>query len=64
MSANNASLVDETLDTLMINSDSFFLIVMAILISLMQCGFGFLEAGAVRLGRVGSGVNGQTSAGL
>jgi Amt family ammonium transporter len=30
------------------NLDSFFLIVMGIVVFLMQCGFAFLEAGAVR----------------
>ena len=30
------------------NLDSFFLIIMGIVVFLMQCGFAFLEAGAVR----------------
>ncbi len=30
------------------NMDSFFLIIMGIVVFLMQCGFAFLEAGAVR----------------
>ena len=30
------------------NINSFFLIVMGIVVFLMQCGFAFLEAGAVR----------------
>merc|ERR1719180_379338 len=30
------------------NSDQFFLIVIAIIIFFMQCGFAFLEAGSVR----------------
>ena len=33
---------------LVINSDQFFLIVIAIIIFFMQCGFAFLEAGSVR----------------
>ena len=30
------------------NDDQFFLIVIAIIIFFMQCGFAFLEAGSVR----------------
>ena len=30
------------------NNDQFFLIVIAIVIFFMQCGFAFLEAGSVR----------------
>ena len=30
-------------------ADQFFLIVMAVVIFFMQCGFAFLEAGSVRL---------------
>ena len=30
------------------NQDQFFLIVIAIIIFFMQCGFAFLEAGSVR----------------
>ena len=33
---------------LVTNSDHFFLIVIAIIIFFMQCGFAFLEAGSVR----------------
>jgi Amt family ammonium transporter len=40
--------VDDKFDTAMKNTDGFFLVVMAIFVSLMQCGFAFLEAGAVR----------------
>ena len=36
------------LEILMNNSDQFFLIVIAIIIFFMQCGFAFLEAGSVR----------------
>ncbi|XP_046378148.2 putative ammonium transporter 1 isoform X1 [Haliotis rufescens] len=36
------------LDDLKINLDQFFLIVMGMVVYLMQCGFAFLEAGAVR----------------
>ena len=34
--------------TLADNADHFFLIVIAIIIFFMQCGFAFLEAGSVR----------------
>ena len=30
------------------NLDAFFLVIMGIVVFLMQCGFAFLEAGAVR----------------
>ena len=33
----------------MTNVDHFFLTVLGIIVFFMQCGFGFLEAGAVRL---------------
>ena len=36
------------LDILINNTDQFFLIVIAIIIFFMQCGFAFLEAGSVR----------------
>ena len=36
------------LEILINNSDQFFLIVIAIIIFFMQCGFAFLEAGSVR----------------
>lgn len=39
---------DEKVEILMANMDSFFLLVMGIVVFLMQCGFAFLEAGAVR----------------
>ena len=32
----------------MTNVDHFFLTVLGIIVFFMQCGFGFLEAGAVR----------------
>jgi len=35
-------------DSLAMESDKLFLIVMSIIIFFMQCGFAFLEAGAVR----------------
>jgi len=38
----------ESLAILMKNTDQFFLIVIAIIIFFMQCGFAFLEAGSVR----------------
>eukprot|EP00092_Neocalanus_flemingeri_P000649 GFUD01000691.1.p1 GENE.GFUD01000691.1~~GFUD01000691.1.p1 ORF type:complete len:547 (+),score=127.70 GFUD01000691.1:58-1698(+) len=45
----NNSLVEEMkLEILMNNTDQFFLIVIAIIIFFMQCGFAFLEAGSVR----------------
>ncbi len=40
--------LDESLKVLMFNTDSFFLVIMGIIVFLMQCGFSFLEAGAVR----------------
>jgi Amt family ammonium transporter len=40
--------VEANLKVLMFNSDSFFLVIMGIVVFLMQCGFSFLEAGAVR----------------
>jgi Amt family ammonium transporter len=48
--AANLSLesLDANLKVLMLNTDSFFLVVMGIIVFLMQCGFAFLEAGAVR----------------
>ena len=50
MMDNETSLtsVDASLKALMQNTDSFFLIIMGIIVFLMQCGFAFLEAGAVR----------------
>ena len=39
---------EDTQKTLAANSDQFFLIVIAIVIFFMQCGFAFLEAGSVR----------------
>ena len=45
----NISLVEgKNLEILMNNTDQFFLIVIAIIIFFMQCGFAFLEAGSVR----------------
>ena len=43
--------VDAGLKVLMENADSFFLIIMGIIVFLMQIGFAFLEAGAVRYAR-------------
>ena len=40
--------VDLKLKALMVNSDAFFLVIMGIIVFLMQVGFAFLEAGAVR----------------
>ena len=42
------SKTEETQAVLAANSDQFFLIVIAIIIFFMQCGFAFLEAGSVR----------------
>merc|ERR1719266_2297010 len=42
------SKTEDTQKTLAANSDQFFLIVIAIVIFFMQCGFAFLEAGSVR----------------
>ena len=41
-------LLKESLEILLFNMDSLFLIIMGSLIILMQAGFGFLEAGSVR----------------
>ncbi len=47
--ANSTALsLEESLKALMFNTDSFFLVIMGIVVFLMQCGFAFLEAGAVR----------------
>ena len=40
--------IRESLETLLLNSDIVFQILMGSLIILMQAGFGFLEAGSVR----------------
>ena len=45
---NNSLEEKEKLDILLNNEDEFFLIVIAIIIFFMQCGFAFLEAGSVR----------------
>ena len=48
---NLTTMLQETDDgrqTLADNADHFFLIVIAIIIFFMQCGFAFLEAGSVR----------------
>jgi hypothetical protein len=49
-SSNGTTLesLEQTLKVLMFNTDSFFLVIMGIIIFLMQVGFSFLEAGAVR----------------
>ena len=40
--------LEESLKVLMFNTDSFFLVIMGIIVFMMQLGFAFLEAGAVR----------------
>lgn len=40
--------LQEALDGMVKNNDQFFLVVIAIIIFFMQCGFAFLEAGSVR----------------
>ena len=40
--------VDAKLKALMVNTDAFFLIINGIIVFLMQIGFAFLEAGAIR----------------
>jgi len=40
--------MEEKLETLVKNSDQFFLVIIGIIIFFMQCGFAFLEAGSVR----------------
>jgi len=44
----NLTVLNVDLEILSKNTDHFFLIVVAILIFFMQCGFAFLEAGSVR----------------
>ena len=45
----NKSLIEEKNQQILIhNMDEFFLVVIAIIIFFMQCGFAFLEAGSVR----------------
>ena len=45
---NSSLMQKKNLDILINNTDQFFLIVIAIIIFFMQCGFAFLEAGSVR----------------
>ena len=45
---NNSLEEEKNLAILINNTDEFFLIVIAIIIFFMQCGFAFLEAGSVR----------------
>ena len=45
---NNSLVNEKNLEILVNNTDQFFLIVIAIIIFFMQCGFAFLEAGSVR----------------
>ena len=45
---NNSLVEGKNLEILMNNTDQFFLIVIAIIIFFMQCGFAFLEVGSVR----------------
>lgn len=40
--------LQKEIEMLKVNLDSFYLVMMSIIIFLMQCGFAFLEAGAVR----------------
>ena len=40
--------LDKVVAIMKTNLDSFFIIIMGIVVFLMQCGFAFLEAGAVR----------------
>ena len=42
------AVIRESVETLLLNSDIVFQILMGSLIILMQAGFGFLEAGSVR----------------
>ena len=39
---------EQEISVIKVEADQFFLIVIAIVIFFMQCGFAFLEAGAVR----------------
>ena len=38
----------QSFDVLKMNIDAFFKVMMGIIVFFMQCGFAFLEAGAVR----------------
>ena len=44
----NLTTAQNEIDNIKSYMDSFFLIVMGCIVFLMQCGFAFLEAGAVR----------------
>ena len=50
VASNETSLgeIDANMKALMVNTDAFFLIINGIIVFLMQIGFAFLEAGAVR----------------
>ena len=50
VASNETSLgeIDASLKAQMVNTDAFFLIINGIIVFLMQIGFAFLEAGAVR----------------
>ena len=41
-------ILQQSFDTLKMNIDAFFKVIMGIIVFFMQCGFAFLEAGAVR----------------
>lgn len=45
---NTTLSTEQKINILAGSMDSFFLIVMGMVVFLMQCGFAFLEAGAVR----------------
>ena len=44
----NLKHLEQSFDVLKINIDAFFKVIMGIIVFFMQCGFAFLEAGAVR----------------
>ena len=50
VASNETSLgeIDANMKALMVNTDAFFLIINGIIVFLMQIGFAFLEAGAIR----------------
>ena len=45
---SNISILHDNFVILQRNTDDFFKVILGIIVFLMQCGFAFLEAGAVR----------------
>ena len=48
MGETNHTELKQSFDVLKMNIDAFFKVMMGIIVFFMQCGFAFLEAGAVR----------------